>query len=168
VEAVLDTVSLKHLLRVPRQGRSRRGRSPRLETALDTPMQKQKLCLALDKSGGLISEWKQTCGADVVEVVFTRWVELNAIVLVDDLPKIGLAINKKLRQLGFTDTIDKIVLRLGLIAKDHIVVSDDNDFWNPKSTMERGNRNAPVARLCREGLGVTVTLLRPLLQQVRS
>ena len=163
MEAVLDTVSLHHLLRTPRT--SIRGRA-RLETALDEPMRKGRLRLALDDAGGLQSEWEETCGAEAVRVALTRWIELKAIIPGGSLPKIPHAVGRKLRQLGFKDTIDKIVLRLGLVVTDRIVVSDDSDFWEPGSPGLRGNRNARVARLCREELGVVVTLLRPLLSEI--
>jgi hypothetical protein len=167
VEVVLDTVSLKHLLRNPKQKNSRRRSHTYLETAFDAPMRQDKLCLALDSSRGLLSEWEETCGKDVVRVIFTRWSELNAIKLIDALPPIRLHTRKRLRQLGFNGTIDNVVLRLGMVVQDHIVISDDSDFWNPMYPRETGNKNAPVARLCREELGVIISLLSPVLSQLR-
>lgn len=162
MEVVLDTVSLNHLLRAPRK---RPGTST-WETSLDAPMKKQKLKLTLDTVGGLLNEWEKTCGEEVVGVVMSRWEELRGIVLVDRPPTLSSAASRKLRELGFDGTIDRLVLRLGLASKDHTVVSDDNDFWDPKSKTERGNPNAAVARFSREELGVAVTLLAPLLAKL--
>lgn len=167
LEVVLDTVSLLHILRAPKVKGSKRAQVSRLETVLDGPMKKSKLILRLDTPAGLLSEWKQTCGTDAVEVVFTRWTELKAIRLVEVLPKLNPSVAKRLRLLGFRDTTDKIVLRLSLDATDHVVISDDNDFWNPADPADRGKKNAPVARLCREELGVRITLLKPIISEIQ-
>jgi hypothetical protein len=163
VQVVLDTVSFQHLLRTPKKSPKKSG----LETALDAPMRNGNLSLVFDSQDGLIGEWERTCGVDATRVVFTRWSEFpDAVKLKDALPTIATALRKRLRQLGFDDTIDKVVLRLGVLARDRTVISDDNDFWDPRSTQRRGDKNAPVARLCREELGVTITLLGPLLSKV--
>ena len=165
VVVVLDTVSLCHLLRTPRRVKPR-DRKASFETALDRPMEEEKLSLALDTTGGLVSEWQQTCGEDVVGVVLTRWVDLNAILYIDKPSKLGTAITKKLRQLGFDDTIDKLILRIAGSTVQRTVVSDDNDFWDPRSTKLRGNRNARVAKFCREELNIVIMLVGPLLKQL--
>lgn len=162
MEIILDTASLQHLLRNPQE---RPGRDS-YETALDTPMRKQKLILVLDRVGGLQGEWIETCGEEIIAVLINKWEELRAISFVDTPPKIHHHLTKKLKHLGFNDTIDKLILRLAAKTKDKTVVSDDNDFWDPKSLKERGNRNALVARVCREELGITITLLAPLLRKI--
>lgn len=162
MEIVLDSVSLQHLLRnlEPREG------SGGYETALDRPMRNGGLILVLDNVGGLEGEWVKTCGKEIVGVVLSKWEELKGVSFIPAPPAIHPHITKQLRILGFTDTIDKLILRLATTTADHVVVSDDNDFWDPKSTTERGNRNAPVTKLCREQLGITITLLRPLLREL--
>ena len=96
----------------------------------------------------------------------SRWEELRGIVLVDRPPTLTSSTSRKLRNLGFDGPIDRLVLRLGLASKDHTVVSDDNDFWDPKSKTQRGNANAPVARFAKQELGITITLLAPLLAKL--
>jgi hypothetical protein len=121
------------------------------------------LLLVLDRAGGLESEWVETCGKETVGVILSKWEELKGVTFLPAPHSLHHHITKRLRLLGFSDTIDKLILRLAAVTADHIVVSDDNDFWDPKLTTERGNANAPVTRLCREQLGITIMLLRPLL-----
>jgi hypothetical protein len=121
----------------------------------------------LDRAGGLQGEWIKTCGEELVAVVITKWDELEGISFADTPAKIHHHIVKKLKVLGFNDTVDKLILRLAVETQDHTIVSDDNDFWDPKSTKKRGKPNAAVARLCREQLGIKITLLAPLLGQLK-
>jgi hypothetical protein len=159
VEVVLDTVCLQHLLRRPRVRRARSGPRSKLETTLDGPIQNKSLRLVVDAARGLIGEWEQTCGREVVGVVINRWEIFGGIVVISDVPRIPASVSKRLRHLGFAGTIDRLILRLALGAKDRTVVSNDTDFWDPSNTTRPGDPQAPVARLVRQELSVTVLLL---------
>jgi hypothetical protein len=166
MEVVLDTVSLQHLLRAPKLKSVKYSHISRVQTPLDIPMQKGRLHLAVDANGALINEWELTCGAELIQVIVTRWDEFRVFTVINHVPKINRTISKKLRMLGFQDSIDKLVLRLGLVAKDHVVISEDSDFWDPSSPSSRGNSNAPVALLCKDQLGITIMLLKSLINKV--
>jgi hypothetical protein len=125
-------------------------------------MRKKMLILVVDIGGGLINEWMQTCGKELIQVLLNRWEGFGAIVMREPL-NIDRHIFKTLRQLGFIDTIDKLILRLGMACCDHMIVSDDSDFWDPCRPSVRGNKNAPVASICRERLGITILQLTSLI-----
>lgn len=129
-------------------------------------MRQRRIMIALDQTRGLLSEWEQTCGRGVVGPLLARWESLQGILLIDNLPCLDRRITRRLRSLGFQDTIDKVVLRLALAIDGRVVVSDDCDFWDPRKPTSRGDRNACVARLCREQLSVTVMVLGMLVQRL--
>jgi len=159
-KVVIDTVSLQHLLRPPK-----RSGKALPETALDDHLLSGAIQLALDRSRGLLSEWERTCGTEVIAVVINRWE--RGIVFIATVKTLSPSVNKRLRQLGFKDPIDRLVLRIACTC-DKIAVSNDSDFWDPRDSRSLGNYNAPVARYMREELGVQVLLLAGLLNQLRK
>ena len=162
MEAVLDTVSLQHMLRNTKLNKVKS--EFQIKTCLDSFLKTKMLVLAFDDQKGLVSEWGKTCGFETISVIITKWEEIDAIIFFDKLPKINVSIRKKLRHMGFIDTIDKLILRISLATNDKIVISDDNHFWDPSSTSGKGNQNAPVTKLCKEELEIKITLLIPLMR----
>jgi len=170
VQVVIDSVTLKHVVRQPRVTSKSKRSSPTHENPLHEPIRLRKIKLALDAARGLISEWEKTCGPDI-KVLVAYWGEHDGILLIQNPPSPGAVISKRLKILGFgNDTIDKLVLRIALGTVDRIIVSDDSDFWDPKRPNDRkliGNPNAPVSRLCREELKVTILLFQMLLSKLK-
>jgi hypothetical protein len=137
-------------------------------------MELGKITLAVDSQRGLISQWQETCGIEVIKVLITRWEGLGGIFVIENpLRRPKPAISKRLRILcfGLKSPIDTLILRLALTTADRIIVSEDSDFWDPtkpkNDSRVLGNPNAPVARLCWEELGVTILLLRMLMTRLR-
>jgi hypothetical protein len=165
VEAAIDTVVISHLLRPPRttQGRQRSG------TALDEYLRRGDLRIGLDRQGGVIDEWKQTCGGEYVQILVTAWNDFGALVIVDRLGTIPRPVSKKLRQRGFNDAIDKLLLKVALAIKDHVVASEDSDFWDPQFPPRDciGDHNAYVAHLLHEQCEVQVLTLSQLLAKLK-
>lgn len=166
MQVVIDSVSLQHLLRKPR--RSRRTELP--ESSVDRLIRLRRMTVALDRAGGLLDEWKRTCGQDAVNVLIAHWESLpDGVLLIANVASLEPRASRKLRELGFRDAIDRLVLRIALRTTDRVVISDDSDFWDPKRPNDRrvrGNRNAPVARFSREELGIEVVLLRTLVNRL--
>ena len=169
MEIVVDTVSLKHLLRKPRRSAKQSAsskRNPHDVTVLDRPIRLRKVTVALDYGKGLQSEWEKTCGREAIRVLIIHWEAMNAIVFIKKIEKFAPQINNKLRRLGLTGTVDKLILRLAYTTRDRKVISDDNDFWNPARPRDRGNPSAPVAKFCNEALGIEILLIKHLLDRV--
>ena len=156
MEVVLDTVCLRNLLRRPKRGRGQ-GASPGIGTSIDQYVISGRLTLCLDAAGGLLDEWRTTCGFDPVQVLITKW-ERGIRVLADPPPLDGLT-RTRLGQLGFPSGIDRLILRMAVCTHDKTVVSNDPHFWNPGRPRDRGKDHAPVARYCHNRLGVTIWLL---------
>jgi hypothetical protein len=121
----------------------------------------------VDKGGGLIHEYEETCGEEIVGMLISKWESCNGIAVVNKAPKIPSRVKRKLYKLKFEDTIDKLVLALSLKARSRIVVSDDSDFWDPRNEDQKGDEQACIAQLCRAELGVTVMLLGGLLTRLQ-
>jgi hypothetical protein len=164
MEIILDTVSLQHLLRPASRRPGARQARLRLETSLDPILRTGALVLVMDSDGGLLGEWLTTCGREYVQVLITRW--STYISLVERPPNLSRNLSRKLRQLGFSDTIDKLILRLAVQTNDHYIVSDDSDFWDPLHVSAKGKVNAPVAKYIRDEFGVTVMLLGQLYKHI--
>lgn len=164
METALDTVSFQHLLRTPRKSRNPQTQNSRYETSLDSPMRRGALRIVVDASGGLVDEWRKTCGHEAVAVILSRWEPIGGVMAIKDIPSIDRTVARELRRLGFNDTIDKLVLRLGIASSNKTVVSEDGDFWDPRMPSRRGDPSSPVARLCWSRLGVTVMLLKSLIE----
>lgn len=168
MQVVIDSESMQALTRQPKLSGKSKLSKPRYETSLDRPMSLGRIVVVLDSPGGILSEWIRTCDPEFIKVLVTRWEELRGILFMRNPPSLDHAVSGRLRRLGFgNDTIDKLILRLAVITKDQVVVSDDSDFWDPTKPKNdprvKGNRNSPVARLCREELGVTILLLKMLM-----
>ncbi len=168
MQVVIDSVSMKALTRQPKLSSRSKPSKSTYGTSLDRSMSRGRLVVVLDSPGGILSEWLRTCDPEFIKVLVTRWEELRGIIFMKNPPSLNHAVSRRLRGLGFgNDTIDKLILRLAVITKDKVVVSDDSDFWDPtrpqNDSRVKGNPNAPVARLCKKELGVTILLLKMLM-----
>lgn len=162
MEVVLDTVCMNSLVRRPRIKGVAQGAKLRFETSIDPHLESGRLTLCLDDAGGLLDEWRRTCGPEVIQVLITKWE--SAIRTIPNPASLDTSMSRALRQLGFGGAIDKLILRIALCTEDKTVVSNDPHFWNPRDPQERGNHLAPVASLCRDRMGVTVWLLLMLME----
>lgn len=168
MQVVLDTVVVNHLLRRPAAGR----KAASFSTSIDEYIDNGRLTVHVDKDGGIIDEWKDTCGREYIEALMIRWYDAKGLFSVHKPGRIPPATVNKLRQLGFDDTIDKLLLRVALSEvkgiTDKIVVSNDSDFWNPANPNDVGERNAPVAKLLRDEIEVIVYTLKLLMTALRK
>jgi hypothetical protein len=161
---------MNHAFKSPKPSR-RSARAARVHiTPLDRPIELRKLRLALDSSKGLLSEWEGTCGSATIKAFVTYCEQYDGIHLIQNPVSPGAAASKQLKLLGFgADTVDKLIVRIALATQDRFIVSNDSDFWDPTRRTDRhmrGNPNAPVARFCKQTLGVTIMLLGALLQKL--
>lgn len=167
LHVALDTVTLNHLLRFPRQ----RKRQAVIGTVLDEFIRSEALCIGVDPDSAIIDEWRRTNNPEYVEILVVRWFESGGLFRVERVGRYSAVVSKKLRRLGFSDTVDKLLVRVALVLKDRIVVSIDSDFWNPRRPREKkwlGDNNAPVAQLLRNELGISVHTLKLLLERLKK
>jgi hypothetical protein len=162
MQIIIDSVCVNHLLRQSHSSRKREKQS-RIMTPLDKPIKNQQLIIILDNKGGLKDEWGRTCGEETINAIISYWADLNAIIMVEPVRSIGSPHSKILKNFGFNDTIDKLILRIALASYERNVVSDEPDFWNPAQRQLIGDVSACVAKYCREQLGVKVMLLSELI-----
>lgn len=163
MQVVVDTVSMNHVVRLPKRSGSH------FANILDQPIKGGRLKIALDAARGLQSEWEDSCGTELIKTLVIKWADLNGIVWIRELRPLGGTIVKQLKKLGFKDQpIDKLVLKLARETNDHIIVSNDSDFWDPRDTNSPGNKNAPVAQFCKRSLGIEIILLKSLLWKLRK
>lgn len=167
MQIALDTVCVSKLLRNCDKSRLRRKTTSVGCTTIDPPIEKGTLRLAVDKSFALIHQWEKTCGEEAVRALVTNWESKRAFLVISPLPSIPHAARGRLRAFGFTDTIDKLVLKLAFATVDKIVVSDDSDFWDPTQPGRRGDPRSPVAAYFYNHLGVRVWTLAILVAKVK-
>ncbi len=165
MEAAIDTVVISRLLRSPRttKGQQRPG------TALDEYLRRGDLRIGLDRQRAVVHEWERTCGEEYVKILVTAWEGLRAFVIADPLGTIPRGVSKSLRQRGFDDAIDKLLLKVAIAINARVVVSEDSDFWDPQDYSRDciGDHNAYVAHLLREKCDVLVLTLRQLLAKLK-
>ena len=152
---VLDTASFRRLTRGVGMADSC--------TAIDPALERKCLKLAVDRAGSLIDEWRQTCGCELVEVLINHWEPLKALVVIDAPGALDQRARKRLNQLGFKDTIDKLVVRLACHTADRTIVSDDGHFWDPNPALKGDPAGVTASTLARE-LDITVMVLATLIQ----
>jgi hypothetical protein len=169
IEVVLDSVTLSSALNSPKPSRKSAGVTRDAVNPLDKPISDRRLRLALDEDNGLRSEWVKTCGLPAVQAFVIHCEQYDGIQLIKTPVSPGPAAYKKLRVLGFgNDAVDKLILRIALATEDRIIVSDDSDFWDPtkpNDKQSKGQKNAPVARFCKDTLRVTILLMKMLLSR---
>jgi len=166
MDAVLDSTVMCHILRKPKKSR----KTGYLETCLDAPLKKHSIILVLDYGKGLQSEWEKTCNPDLIQSVLTKWIELGIEVKTVSPNTLPEPMRRKLRSIGFTDTVDNLILRLANSLGDCVIASIDPDFWDPREDKGGsivGNENSPIAKLCREELNALVLSLVQFMQKYK-
>jgi hypothetical protein len=157
LQAVLDTNVIVSISRAP-------AAPPNDE--LTKAIEGRKLQVHVDAARGIIDEWEKTAKRDVVQQLLIDWQQFKGWRLVDLVETLPGDVSRALRRLAFTDTVDKLILRTAYNTDDKRVVSNDPDFWDPKQKKSYGDANAPVATLCRERLGVTVSTLQATVDEL--
>lgn len=162
--AVIDSVAVNHLLRPPKQKRVVTHPIP-----LGAFMRAKILTFMVDPKRGIIDEWSNTSSPEAVAQLVIQWEALGGLRVVRQLGKLYSADSKKLRRLGFDDTIDKLVLKVALATDDKTIVSEDSDFWDPKNPGRRsvGKNDAVVCKFLREVMGVDVSTLKGFVNDLR-
>jgi hypothetical protein len=159
LEAVLDANVINSISRAP-------SRPPcdRLSKAIEG----RRLRVCVDRELGIVSEWEQTANRDFVRQLIIHWQTFGGWRLVELTASLPLEVRRALRRLAFDDAGDKRILRTAYNTEDRRVVSNDPDFWDPRDSDRRsvGRPSAPVAVLCRERLGVTVSTLTEFVEEL--
>ncbi len=168
MEAVIDSVTLNHLLREPKCVKDKIQKRMRFGTCLDIYMASNKLIFMVDQNRSLIHEWERTCGPEMVAVIINKWEAIGGIMIVKKISKLRPHTSKKLRSFGFNGTIDKLILKIALSRNNSIIVSDDNDFWDPKRTDQCGKINAPIPLFCKNELNIVIMLLSMLIKALKN
>ena len=138
---------------------------PISSTSLDRFIQEGVLIVGVDTDRALIDEWMRTCSEEAIKALIIRWADYGGLRFVIK-SNIHYHDKRKLRQLGFCDSIDMIVLQVAIALRDRIIVSSDCDFWNPKNTRSRGNPNTPVATFCRKTWRIELLLPHELIPRL--
>jgi len=172
LEAILDTVVVHHLLRGFRPKKDRKSK-PRATTALqdiELKLRRKRFRVVADNGSGLVSEWHRTCGEENVKQLVIKWSEFDGIKLVQ--PRTAIEprrIASMLRNLGFRDAVDKLIVRTALAnGARTLIVSIDSDFWDPSTTGRVGDATAPVAYALRTHLRLSVVITETFLGAIRA
>jgi predicted nucleic acid-binding protein len=157
LEAVVDTNVVVSLSRTP---------TAPPNDGLSAAIARRRLCVCADLQGGIVDEWERTAKRDVVQQLIVHWQQFKGWKLVApvSLPRSAA---RALEQLNFRDTVDKLILRTAASTTDRRVVSNDPDFWDPNNKGSVGDSSAPVARLCRSKLGIEVSSLSAIVDELK-
>jgi len=162
LQAVVDTNVIVSITRAP-------SVPPNDELTAAVERRRLQVCAdreGSDREGGIVGEWQRTAKPDVVRQLIIHWQQFMGWKLVDPAASLPAEVARALARLGFRDTVDKLILRTALNTKDKRVVTNDPDFWDPKDTKNFGKANAPVAKLCRERLGIRVSTLKETVDEL--
>lgn len=159
LQAVLDTNVMVSISRAPKT-------PPNDE--LSAAVERRRLQVCADLGGGILGEWEKTAKRDVVHQLIVHWQQFKGWQLVEPAKALPYNVARALPGLGFKDTVDKLVLRTACATADRRVVSNDPDFWDPKDKDSTGDSDAPVAALCRDGLGITVSTLSGIVLELST
>lgn len=176
IDATIDSVSMQKLCRAPAlKVKDTPLSSPILGLQLiGQALREKRLVLYLDKSMGLRDEWTKTCNIDLIRTIFVKWMDLKGIRLCDPVAvRIPAALSKTLLNANFTDTGDKLLVRIGLAAiaeqgiDSFVIATTDGDFWDPAKSSETGNKKAIVAGELAK-YGIKSTLLKDFLFSIQA
>lgn len=136
--------------------------------AITKAVEKRKLRIVVDDAQGISDEWTRTANRDVVKQLIVHWQQYKGWGLVKPvtLPK---KVTRALQTLAFKDVIDKLIVRTASATFDKQIVTNDPDFWDPLSDKKQeciDDASAPVAKLLREELDVTVSSLVRFVEQL--
>lgn len=133
---------------------------------LTAAIERRRLLVCVDADRGIVSEWEQTAKREVVRQLIIHWQQykgFQAVALTRTLPQ---TVTRAMPRLGFKDTVDKLVVRTAYNTDDKNIVTNDPDFWDPRDRDKLGRADAPVAKLCREQLGVTISTLKDTVDEL--
>lgn len=156
MDIVVDTVSMQHICRGSNKGHD----------VVSTGVSNRKLRVAIDRARSLVDEWKQTANPEVVKNLLIRWSDQGGVVAVHErkMPR-GLA--TLLAKHGFVDTCDKLAVRIATATTDRIIITEDSDFWDPRDSNRKGDRNAPVAKALWDEESIVPLTLGELKKQIK-
>jgi hypothetical protein len=133
---------------------------------LTAAVERRKLMVCVDADRGIVSEWEKTAKREVVQQLIIHWQQykgFQAVPLTQTLPQ---AVTRAHPRHGYKDTVHKIVDRTAHNSQDKRIVTNDPDFWDPNDRDSLGDPDAPVARLCREQLGITISTLKATVDEL--
>jgi hypothetical protein len=90
------------------------------------------------------------------------------LVIVAKDGKIEGALKRRLKELGFEDTVDRLIVRTCLSTTDRRIVSDDSDFWDPADKNSTGMKDAPVSTCLWKEERIRVSTLGEFLSEHRN
>lgn len=170
MRAVVDSSCINHLFR-GRATRKTRQRAARPARPSDIPQISEdpiSRCIAsgnflvvLDRDLALLDEWRRTNGPELVNAIYEKWYNAQGVAFVN-ATKLHVHVRKRMRQLGFEDTGDKLIVRIANSDTDRNIVSEDGDFWDPADKKQKGKPGAEVARLLSNELNITLHTLGQL------
>lgn len=165
LHGTIDSVSMSHLCRPIVISRKSRPKQLLGLELISLALQDGKFSLYIDEGRSLIDEWMKTCSEDIVLSILTRWMDSGAMLASPVRGSIvpnGLF--KQLLHLGFHDTGDKLIVRIGLGTVKHhnrtefLIITNDGDFWDPFDGSKTGSVKAPVASVLRSHKILSTTL----------
>lgn len=133
---------------------------------LTAAVERRKILVCVDADRGIVSEWEKTAKREVVQQLIIHWQQYKGFQVVALTRTLPQAVTRALPRLGFKDTVDKLVVRTAHNTDDKRIVTNDPDFWDPHDRDSLGDPNAPVARLCSEQLGVTISTLKATVDEL--
>jgi len=136
MDIVLDTCCVAALTRGTQNSRDD------LVTKL---VHRKGLRVVVDRGTALIDEWKKTVSPEIVQALVVKWSDDGGLVQVRKDCKMPKDLARELQRLSFTDTCDKLIVRIAIGTTDRTIVSNDSDFWDPKDSTRQGDATAPVA-----------------------
>lgn len=157
LEAVLDANIINSISRAPRSPPGDR---------LSKAVEQRRLRVCVDRDLGIVSEWEKTANRDFVRQLIIHWQTFGGWRLVELTKALPHEVRRALVRLNFKDTGDKRILRTAYNTEDRRVVSNDPDFWDPDDRASLGKPRAPVAALCKQQLGVTVSTLTAIVAEL--
>jgi len=94
------------------------------------------------------------------------WTDLGGLHYLRSQPSLPPQLRRRLTQLGFSDTIDRLIVAIALCTTDRHIVSEDSDFWDPRDPGRKGDPRAPVATLLDRDATISVRTLQELFRHV--
>jgi hypothetical protein len=159
MDIVLDTVSMNHICR---------GKTSSDSGKFCQAISARTLRVVIDKDRALFDEWAKTVNLEALQQLLISWSDMGGVVTLKKDCKLSRELANALHKLSFTDTGDKLVVRIAICTTDRTIVSEDSDFWDPRDSSKRGNRNAPVATTLWDLERIRVTTLGELAQVLEA
>lgn len=127
---------------------------------------KKLLRIVIDNRRHLIDEWERTCGSELVKQLVVTWSDLGALCFLKFQPKVPPQLKRSLRQAGFDDTVDKLIVAIALHTTDRAIVSEDSDFWDPEHVKKKGAVDATLRSILEREGSISVYTLKMLVDAV--